>query len=78
MAPGPRPKVLTGVVDWKRCVKSAVLNVVSLAQFSITYARGWATNSINARVRLKAENDRLREEIALVREEMRIKELEVE
>ena len=60
--------------NWKRYVKSAVLNVVSLAQFSITYARGWAANSINARIRLKAENDRLREEVALLREEMRIKD----
>jgi putative transposase len=60
--------------NWKRGVRSAVLNVISLAQLSIAYARGWAANSINARVRLKAENDRLREEIALLREEMRIKD----
>ena len=44
---------------WKRHVKSAVLHVVSLAHFSITHARGWAANSVNARVRLKAENERL-------------------
>ena len=37
-------------------------------------ARGWAANSINARVRLTAENDRLRQEIALLREEMRLKD----
>ena len=45
--------------NWKRGIRSAVLNVISLVQFSIVYARGWAANSINARVRLKAENDRL-------------------
>ena len=45
--------------NWKRSVKSTVLHVISLAHWSITYTRGWATNSINARVRLKAENDRL-------------------
>ena len=60
--------------NWKRCVRSAVLNVISLAQFSIAYGRGWAANSINARVRLKADNDRLREEVSLLREEMRIKD----
>ena len=60
--------------NWKRVVRSSVLNVISLAQLSIAYARGWAANSINARVRLKAENDGLREEIALLREEMRIKD----
>ena len=68
VATPPLPK------NWKRGVRSAVLNVISLAQLSIAYARGWAANSINARVRLKAENDRLREEIALLREEMRIKD----
>ena len=30
--------------------------------------------ALNARVRLKAENDRLHEEVALLREEMRIKD----
>jgi putative transposase len=68
VATPPLPK------NWKRGVRSAVLNVISLAQLSIAYARGWAANSINARVRLKAENDRLREEVALLREEMRIKD----
>ena len=38
------------------------------------YARAWtAADSINARVRLSAENDRLQEECALLREELRIK-----
>ena len=33
--------------NWKRCVSSAVLNVISLAQFSIAYGRGWAANFLN-------------------------------
>ena len=38
------------------------------------YARAWtAADSINARVRLSAENDRLQEGCALLREELRIK-----
>ena len=60
--------------SWPCYVKSAVLSVISLAHFSITCARGWAANSINARVRLAAENDRMREQIALQREELRIKD----
>ena len=37
-------------------------------------ARAWAADSINARVRLAAENDRLHEECALLREELRLKD----
>jgi len=64
----PMPK------GWTASVKSAVLRVIGLAQLTIAYARGWAADSINTRVRLKAENDRLRQEVALLREEMRIKD----
>lgn len=51
-----------------------MLHVISLAQFSLGYARGWAADSVNQRLRLRAENDRLRQEIALLREEIRIKD----
>jgi transposase InsO family protein len=40
----------------------------------LTSTRSWAANNWNTRIRLKAENDRLRQELALVREEMRIKD----
>ena len=60
--------------SWPGHVKSAVLHVISLAHFSITYARGWTANSINARVRIAAQIDRLRGEISLLREELRIKD----
>ena len=59
---------------WPATVKSAVLHVISLAQLAAAHTRGWAADSINARVRLKAENDRLRAEIGLLREEIRIKD----
>jgi putative transposase len=59
---------------WRTCVKSAVLQVISLARFSMAYTRGWAADSINSRMRLNAENERLREEINLLREEVRIKD----
>jgi putative transposase len=55
-----------------------VLHAVSLAQSSLTAARGWAANSYDARLRLKQENDRLRQEISLLKEEMRIKDARVE
>jgi putative transposase len=51
-----------------------VLHAISLAHFSLTYTRSWAANGWNARIRLKAENERLRQEFALLEEEMRIKD----
>ena len=58
---------------WSKNVKSAVLHVISLAHYTIVAARGWAANSINARVRLASENGQLKQEIQLLREELRIK-----
>jgi predicted RNA polymerase sigma factor len=49
--------------------------VVSLAQFTLAYTRGWAANSPNSRIRLKAESDRAQQEITLLREEVRIKDV---
>ena len=43
---------------WAKNVRSAILHVISLAHYAITCARGWAANSINARVRLNAEPPR--------------------
>ena len=63
--------------DWPRRVKSAMLHVISLAQFALAYTRGWAVNSQVARVRLKAENDRLRQQAAWLTEEIRIKDARV-
>jgi len=59
---------------WQDCVKLAVLHTIALAHDAIVYARARAADSINARVRLAAENDRLHEACALLREELRIKD----
>jgi hypothetical protein len=42
---------------WPRRVRSAVIHSISLAHYSLTATRSWAANSLNARVRLKQEND---------------------
>ena len=60
--------------QWPTRVRSGVLHAISLAHFSLTFTRSWAANGVNARIRLKAENDRLRQELALLQEEMRIKD----
>ena len=44
--------------SWSSRVKSAILHVISLAQFTLAYTRGWAANNPNSRTRLKAELDR--------------------
>jgi hypothetical protein len=60
--------------QWSKRVRSGVLHAISLAHFSVTFTRSWAANGFNARIRLKAENDRPRQELALLRKEMRIKD----
>ena len=67
----PRISLLRG---WPRCVKSAMLHVIALAQYAAAYTRSWAVNSPIARLQLKAENDLLRQEVELLTEEIRIKD----
>jgi len=51
---------------WPNFIRSAAIHVISLAHFSVTFARSVAANSINARIRLNTDNSRLRQEIALL------------
>jgi putative transposase len=74
MLANPQPPRIHLPKGWQDGVKSAVLHAIALAHYAIAYARAWAADSINARVRLAAENDRLHEECALLREELRIKD----
>jgi hypothetical protein len=61
---------------WPRRVRSAVIHVMSLTQFSLITTRSWAANSWNVRLRLKCENERLRQELALFREEIGVTPLQ--
>ena len=40
---------------WKQHLRSAVLHVISLAQYATVYTRSCAADSTNSRVRLKAQ-----------------------
>jgi hypothetical protein len=51
-----------------------VLHVIALGQYTVAYTRSWAVNGRIARVRLKAENDGLRQQVALLTEEIRIRD----
>ena len=59
---------------WSNHVQSAVLHVISLAQYALVEVRGWAASSFNPRLRLAAEVERLDSEVVLVREEIRLKD----
>ena len=61
--------------SWGAHVKSAILHIIALGQYALTYSRSWAADSTNQRVRLKAETDRLMQEVAQLREEIRIKDV---
>lgn len=60
---------------WPKRVKSAFVNAVSLAHASLTYSRAWCADSPLKRVQLAGELDQARQEIALLREEIRIKDV---
>ncbi len=60
--------------QWPKYVRSAIVHTISLAHTALTVTRSAAANSWNARVRLKVENQRLRQEISLLEEELRIKD----
>ena len=51
---------------WKDHIKSAVLQVISLANYAVAQARGRALNGKNAKARQAAEIDRLRQEVSLL------------
>lgn len=72
--PGAAQHTIPLPKGWPRRVRSAVIEVISLAHLSLIATRSWAANSWNARIRLKSENARLRQEVALLREEGRIKD----
>lgn len=69
----PQPPRVHHPKGWQGCVKPAVLHAIAPGLYATVYARAWAADNINARVRLAAENDRLHEECVLLRVELRIK-----
>src|SRR5213593_1587115 len=70
--PPPLPR------GWPRRVRSAVVQVISLARTSLALAQGWASESMNPQLRREAEGERLEQEIQLLREEIRIKDARME
>jgi len=64
--------------NWPRRVRSAVIQVISLARSSLALTHGWASESMIPELRQKAEEERLQQEIHLLREEICIKDVRME
>jgi transposase InsO family protein len=60
--------------DWPKSVKSAFVCAVAMARRALVQSRGWCVNSPIARVRLAVQNERLESEVAMLHEELRIKD----
>lgn len=70
--PGPSGAALPAA--WPKRVRSAVIHAMSLAASAMTATRGWAARHASTRVRFKSEIERVEQELALVREELRLKD----
>jgi putative transposase len=60
--------------SWPEHAKSAFLCALGMAHLGMAYVRGWCANSPVTQVGLKGDNERLGSEVALLREELRIKD----
>ncbi|HMC82302.1 MAG TPA: helix-turn-helix domain-containing protein [Candidatus Polarisedimenticolia bacterium] len=63
---------------WPRRVRSAIVQVISLARASLALTQGWASESMNRQLRRRANEDHLKGEIQLLREEIPIKDARME
>jgi len=60
--------------SWPDHVKSAFLNALGMAHMGMACVRGWCAGSPVTQVGLNADNERLKSEVELLREELRIKD----
>jgi len=65
MPPIALPHSLSLPRGWSRRVRSAVIQVISLARTSLALTQSWASESMNRELRRQAEDHRLRQEIQL-------------
>jgi transposase InsO family protein len=64
--------------NWPPRVRSAAVHAIAFANLSFTRTLTWAADGLNLRLRRQAELERLRREISLLREEIRIKDARME
>ncbi len=63
---------------WNRRTKAAVLQILALSHYAFTAMVARAANERHRQARFRAEIDRLSRELALLREELRIKNARME
>ncbi len=73
MSPQSEPRIPLPK-GWNKHVRSSLLHVISLAQFALAYTRCWGADCINPRLGQKTELMRLATTVALLLEELRIKD----
>ncbi len=63
---------------WNRRAKSAILHILALSHYTFTVMVARASNDRHRRTRVQAQIDRRDNEIALLQEELRIKDARME
>ncbi len=72
------PRKLPLPRGWNRRVKSSILHILALSHYTFTALIARAANDRDLRTRRRAEIDRLNHELALLQEELRIKDARME
>ncbi len=75
MSGRPLNPVLPLPRQWSRRVRTAVIHAISLAQFALTAARSKSRKDGRVRTRQDQQTERLRQEIHLLKEELRLKDV---
>jgi hypothetical protein len=63
---------------WPRRVRSAIVHAISMANVAFTASQARVEKHFLARTHLQATNDRLQRQVALLLEELRIKDARME
>lgn len=58
---------------WPEFIREAIIHVIALARIAIMHSRNWPDGLENDTLRLRSENDRLNNEVVLLRMELEIK-----
>ena len=61
--------------QWPQLAADALVHAVAMARVAIAHVHGGFAGSPIARIRLRSQNERLRSELAQIREQVRIKDV---